>query len=297
MFTLQDVLTRAGIAPQDVNVMLHSPRDGDMLTMLPGLVRTRRHAMETYQAAHSPLAERTLSQGRPWVASFVKTGPGRAPGTSAMLFAGLYQNHGGTRTPRAEIEANEEVQWLYRSFGAFAEIARDDWTHWTWFDLRLDDALADLQGRLLIETRLTQTYVRLAENIDAPIAAIHATSTFDAGPPPWRDMVISGGLLRALPLSWAAKLREWRGIYHILDASDGARYVGAAYGADNLLGRWQQHVAGAAGITAKLRARDPLNFRFSILERLAPDLDAREVTRREQTWMTRLHTRGYGLNA
>jgi hypothetical protein len=92
-------------------------------------------------------------------------------------------------------------------------------------------------------------------------------------------------------------LREWRGVYLIVDQTDGARYVGSAYGADNLLGRWRAHVQGDQGITAKLRARNPAHFHFAILERMAPDDPAEDVIAREMTWIARLDTRRHGLNA
>ncbi|MBL4559231.1 MAG: hypothetical protein JKP98_25855 [Rhodobacteraceae bacterium] len=41
---------------------------------------------------------------------------------------------------------------------------------------------------------------------------------------------MTGLELRALPASWAPVLREWRGVYLIVDQTDGARYVGSAYG-------------------------------------------------------------------
>lgn len=297
MFTLHDVLERAGIDSKEVNVMLHSPREGDLLRFLPSLVRTRRAAMETYQASHSVNAERALSGGRPWVASFVKTGPGRHCGTSAMLFAGLYRNHGGRVVPRAEIEANPEVRWLNETFDGYHYLDDPSWTHWTWFDLVLNERLTELQGRLLIEARLTQSYVRLAENLDAPVVALHEVSVFDAPAPEWRDMHLRAGMLRALPQTWRAKLQEWRGVYLIVDESDGQRYVGSAYGADNLLGRWLAHVVGPVGVTAELKKRDPREFRFSILERVSPDMPPEGVIRLERTWMERLHTVKYGLNS
>lgn len=296
MFTLHDVLTRAGIEPSDVNVMLHSPREGDLLEHLPGLVSTRRKAMETFQAAHSKNAERALSKGRPWVASFVKTGAGRMNGSSAMLFAGLYRNPGPKQMPREDIEAHPEVLWLHHTFGSFAEILSPGWTHWTWFDLELSDQLSDLQGRLVIETRLTQSYVRLAENIDAPVLAIHQESRFESAPPSWREMTLRAGILQALPETWANRLREWRGVYLIVDESDGQRYVGSAYGEENILGRWQQHIAGEVGVTSALRRRDPKNFRFSILELTSPTAMNDDVIAVENSWKERLHSRVFGLN-
>ena len=46
-----------------------------------------------------------------------------------------------------------------------------------------------------------------------------------------------------------------------------------------------------------LRQRDPKNFRFTILQRVSPDMDAGDVIRLEGTWKERLHTRSpLGLN-
>jgi len=103
--------------------------------------------------------------------------------------------------------------------------------------------------------------------------------------------------LNRLLQNWAARLREWRGVYLITDETDGARYVGSAHGQDNLLGRWQAHVARDRGITRELARWDPANFRFSILERVSPAMAADEVITLEHDWMNRLHTRRHGLNA
>ena len=72
--------------------------------------------------------------------------------------------------------------------------------------------------------------------------------------------------------------------------------MGAAYGEENLLGRWRAHIAGDLGVTRELSKRETKNFRFSILELLAPDAATEEVVDRERRWMDRLHTIEYGLN-
>ncbi len=72
--------------------------------------------------------------------------------------------------------------------------------------------------------------------------------------------------------------------------------MGAAYGEENLLGRWRAHIAGDLGVTRELSKRETKNFRFSILELLAPDAATEEVVDRERCWMDRLHTIEYGLN-
>lgn len=287
-----DLLRLQDIAPTDVNVILHSPRHVEFAKVLPTLFHTRRAALDMYQATHSAPAERTLKQRRRFAAVFVKVSDRR------LVFAGMYENLGWQDRPWADIWAEPEAQYLSESFGVFAEDRGNDPTSLkAFFDLRLCDHLRDLIGRLVIGATLTQTYIRRAENLPAPVLAVLETGLADAPPPPWRDMVLSAAVLRALPPAWEAMLRQWRGIYLIVDSTDGARYVGSAYGDEtNLLGRWQAHVAQAIGVTAQLRLRDPVNFRFSILERVSPDLPAAEVIALEQTWMTRLHTRTFGLN-
>lgn len=292
-----DLLRLQDIAPNTVNIILHSPRHTEFAKVLPTLFHTRRAALEMYQATHSAPAERALKLGRGFAAVFVRIGPAAA-GQARMVFAGIYANHGWQDRPWADIWAEPEAQYLAQSFGVFAEDRGNDPAALkAFFDLRRTDQLQDLIGRLVIAATLTQTYVRKAENLDAPVVALLETGMADAPPPPWRDIVLSAAVLRALPAAWAAMLAQWRGIYLITDVSDGARYVGSAYGNDiNLLGRWQAHVAGQVGVTAQLRLRDPVNFRFSILERVSPDMPAAEVIALEHTWMTRLHTRTHGLN-
>ena len=67
--------------------------------------------------------------------------------------------------------------------------------------------------------------------------------------------------------------------------------------AENLLGRWLNYAASGHGGNRLLRQRDPQHFRFTILERVSPDMYAEDVIRLESTWKERLHTRApHGLN-
>lgn len=101
-----------------------------------------------------------------------------------------------------------------------------------------------------------------------------------------------------LPSSWRARLAEWRAIYLIFDESDGKAYVGSAYGQENILGRWQAYARDGHGGNRELLGRDPRTFRFTILERLAPDLLPEEAIAKERRWKSRLHSRvPFGLNA
>jgi hypothetical protein len=129
------------------------------------------------------------------------------------------------------------------------------------------------------------------------VLAILEESAFDAAMPAWEDISLSWEELRVLPTRWKSRLSEWRAIYFIFDTSDGKGYVGSAYGESNLLGRWMNYADRGHGGNVLLRKRDPNCFRFSILQRVSPDMDAADVIRLEATWKERLHTRQpFGLN-
>ena len=65
--------------------------------------------------------------------------------------------------------------------------------------------------------------------------------------------------LEVLPTRWKVAMSEWSGVYYIFDVSDTVGYA--------------------------------RSFRFSILERVSPDMSEGDVIRLEATWKDRLHTR------
>ena len=114
--------------------------------------------------------------------------------------------------------------------------------------------------------------------------------------PKWNELTLNWNELRVLPRRWCEKLSQWRGIYFILDVTDGKGYVGAAYGKDNLLGRWSNYAASGHGGNKQLRKRKPEHLRFSILQRVSPDMEQNDVIALESSWKDRLHTREFGMN-
>lgn len=99
-----------------------------------------------------------------------------------------------------------------------------------------------------------------------------------------------------LPPPWSTILAQWRGVYFVYDTKRQAGYVGSACGAENILGRWLDYARSGHGNKRELRASDPNDLRFSILQRTSPDLDLQEIVALEATWKERLHTREFGLN-
>ncbi|MFW8637042.1 hypothetical protein [Cribrihabitans pelagius] len=289
---LSTVLQSAGVALEDTAVLLHTTTLEPLRRMLPWMADRDPELFDAYQSVHSPQAEVTLS-ARNFVASFVALGNGH------MLFAGMFRKAGARRLPVEEIYQDPRFQRLADSYGASdtapeVNIARGG--NQVLFDFEPVDHLRDLRGRMQIRSVPGRRYVRLAENLDAPVAAISPAPMFAPPCPGWRDLVLTGGEVRSLPEAWARKLAAWRGIYLIVDQTDGARYVGSACGQENLLGRWREHVARDAGVTRESALRNPLQFRFSIVERVSPDMPPEDIVAIERNWMHRLDTIERGLN-
>lgn len=291
-FGFSALLDHADLRAADVTYLFHTTTLPVLRRMLPWLAAERHDLFEAYQSVHSVTAERTLAN-RPFVASFVPIGQ------DDMAFVALYRISRMEERPTATIYADPRFTELERDYGAsdtaptqnIARLASQ-----IVFDMDMMEALSDLRGRVVVGRPPGRSYARLAEKLDPPILRIEGESVLTVPPPDWRLLSLTGQELRALPTSWANRLREWRGVYLILDEADGARYVGSAYGADNLLGRWTAHARQDRGITVELARRNPLSFRFSILERVSPDMPAEDVIALERTWMERLHTIRYGLN-
>ncbi|WP_299841810.1 GIY-YIG nuclease family protein [uncultured Roseovarius sp.] len=287
------LLKAEGLDPADVSLVFHKTKLQPFRRMLPWLVRQRADLFEAYQAVHSTPAENTLKKRR-FCASFVPLDE------HLMMFVGVYCIAGFKELPTSFIYADRRYSELEETYGATdtgptANLARQ--ATQLRFDLECSGYLADFCGRLIVKSPMGRAYIRRADKLNPEISELLAEPQFEPTCPDWRELVLDGLEVRNLPESWRARLREWRGIYLIIDRAGGARYVGSAYGLENILGRWLAHVAGDVGVTRELKKRSAKDFRFSILERVSPDEVVEEVVALEHGWMNRLGTREWGLNA
>ena len=291
--TFDSLLREAGIAAGDVALCLHKPGDPAVRRAMLVMAEDRPDLFEAYQSTHSAIQEATVRK-RPVFASFVMTVTGE------LTFIGLYERHETGQLAEADITEDtvfsEMLSWVEADLVGSSNLVQRLASRIR-FDFRPLAALSDLSKRLVVADPGGRNYVRLAETTPLTIVEIKRRASVVPPMPRWDDLTLTKGELAAIPRDWALRLSEWRGIYLITDEADGARYVGAAYGEENLLGRWRAHVAGDTGVTAELHKRQTARFRFSILELLAPTAMIEEVTVREQSWITRLHTRDFGLNA
>jgi GIY-YIG catalytic domain len=290
---LHTIIGTTGIAREDIAVMLHVSDRPRLHRALPILASEHPDLFNAFQNQHGPKVEATLMK-RGHIASFVNLRG------DEYAFVGLFKVTDRVFQSMQDLDADPYRTELRERYGdvSFVELgAKTGLNGRIVFSLSPRTELEDLRGRLLVrKNQAPRQYRFLAENIDAPIIEISRESQLVPPPPDWREFVVAAGDLATLPKSWQVRLSGWRGVYLITDEKDGARYVGAAYGAENLLGRWRAHVAREKGVTVELGQRDTSSFRFSILQLLLHDANATDVQAIEANWKGRLHTRIWGLN-
>ena len=101
---------------------------------------------------------------------------------------------------------------------------------------------------------------------------------------------------------WRSRLSAVAGVYLVLASTTGAQYVGSAYGAEGIWGRWSQYAKNGHGGNALLQElvqKDeayPRAFSFSILQILPRTFTWAEVWNWEKRYKIKLGSRATGLN-
>jgi hypothetical protein len=268
--------------------MRHKPKETTLAKQFHHIAIRRPELYNAYQATQAVREERQLERAD-YLASFIGHRPGKA------LFVGLYKNHGSRSLSYKEYWSSPEKKEL-RELGAIG--FKGDRSSILEFNLSLTDFYSAWKGRLVINwPGGERSWSHWASKNKLLVDAILEEDSVEPPMPEWRQFSIFGNELRAsLWPSWQRKLSEWRGIYLIFDTSDGKGYVGSAYGAENLLGRWRVYADSGHGGNKLLKGRNPANFKFSILERVSPDMLPSDVIALETSWKSRLSTLTHGLN-
>lgn len=291
VLTINQLIEASGLDQARVLVFRHRPYEPQLNKIFDWIVAERLDLFECYQSTHAPNTEAALEKAS-HVVSFVRYKPKQA------LFVGLYELTGTNRvlTP-AECFARPLHQELM-ALGMSGSKATDNRIGLVEFGLKLTEWQAQWSGKLIVDwPGLERSWYRWLDRNVFPIAAITEESRFRVPVPNWSDIALGWHQLAILPSDWRAALSQWRGIYLIIDQSDGLQYVGSAYGAANIMQRWSDYARSGHGGNKWLRPRDANNFRFSILQRVSPDLPEAEVIALENSWKERLRSRTpFGLN-
>ncbi|MGQ0660790.1 GIY-YIG nuclease family protein [Sphingosinicella sp.] len=288
--TLNQVLRLGGIEPKEVLVFRHRPKEASLNRRFSWIAAERPDLFDCYQSTHGANTESALTRAR-YLASFIRYRPKQA------LFVGFYD----VVSHRSLTVAQCLGRPLHRelmSLGLEGMKATAGRSTVLEFKLALTEWQPAWRGRLVVGwPGLERSWYRWADRNEFPIEAIAEENLLTPAMPPWEEITLAWNELGVLPSSWRTALSHWRGIYLIIDQSDGGQYVGSAYGTENIFQRWLGYSRTGHGGNKLLRSRDPVNLRFSILQRVSPDLPEAEVVRIEATWKERLRTRApYGLN-
>ncbi len=287
MFEFNDALKRHGIAPADVLIMRHRPPETQLRRQLSWLVMERHAVFNAYQR-FQPKAEKAMQRAE-FLASFIGQNAGMA------TFVGLYRIAGQRQLAPGELADIPEYQVL-ASLGVKPSTEEVQAGH-LYFDLARSEYLAGWSGRLICKwPPPDRSWYRWANRNVLEIEALSESTCFEERMPSWDELVMTRADLEAMPKDWQAALAQWRGIYFIVDETDGKGYVGSAYGSENILGRWRDYARTGHGGNVGLRERADHPLRFSILQRVSPDMDPADVIELEASWKRRLHTRDLGLN-
>ncbi|MBK8457967.1 MAG: GIY-YIG nuclease family protein [Phyllobacteriaceae bacterium] len=289
---LNSLLESKKINPLDVIVLRHRPFESKLKRVLPWLAAERPEVFNAYQQTQSEKLEKAML-GVKYIASFIGHAPGKA------LFVGLYWIRESRRLTRDEYwkipECIELKNFDYEGYTEKEALVRP---YNYWFDLVITDFYSEWKGKLVIGWPPPErSWWRRAHRNILPVISVLEDNALVQVMPPWEEINLSWSDISILPSYWKAILSQWRGVYLIFDSHDGKSYVGSAYGASNILGRWVNYSNTGHGGNSLLRERDPRNFQFTILQRVSPDMPPDEVIKLEGTWKERLHTRQpFGLN-
>lgn len=287
MLQLNTVLAEAGIDPRTAIVARHRPFEPALRKVMPWIAAERPDLFKIYQQTHWAQLEAAMTKAQTLVAFLGHE-------AKKALFVQVFEICGAHRIDHREfweIPGNQEL----KAFG-MTGLGADDPSPLL-FDLKESAALDDWSGKLVVTwPGLERSWWRWADRNTIPVLAITEESQLVSGIPSWDQIVLDWSDLSVLPASWRAALSQWRGVYYIYDTVLERGYVGSAYGVDNILGRWANYAATGHGGNKRLRASEPFNLRFSILQRTSPDMEADQVIALEGRWKERLHSREHGLN-
>lgn len=105
-------------------------------------------------------------------------------------------------------------------------------------------------------------------------------------------------------LDWKGALENIKGVYQIIDKSNGKKYVGSAYGQFGIWSRWACYIETGHGwndeLTTLIKKKGidyaRQNFKFTLLEYRSMKTDDKVVISRESYWKNVLLSRDFGYN-
>ena len=278
---LSDILNNNGIDPKEVVLIRH--------------VMSREHFYKCYEAGfikeYTQIQSKNaqmLKKSKYWMV-FIGIN-----GTKAKLFC-MYEFKGFSPVSEHTMPSGFPFPEMYKEDANM-------------YELEESELFSDLKDRLIIDWgTATQSWYQNA-TVRKPVVAIHGQEryafegyenciyTFDK----LKEIVDDMGM-GAYEEHYKA-LSKVKGVYLIVDTTDGKQYVGAAYGDKGILGRWSAYVETKHGNNEKmikLLKKGPeryKKFQFTILKIFSDGASEKVVRDAEDLYKAKLDTINHGLN-
>ena len=230
-------------------------------------------------------------------------------GDDKTLLEGQYWNYQGKKSYKENqttigfLKLNDENLWLLFHIG---RITKDlDKLNGIGYEHEVMPEFQKFFGRLVIRFKnKSQNMIRLASSVINECEVVQILPDYydnDLFPGYDKVNLTWNELERVVKKeSWKTALQNQKGIYLIIDSSNGKMYVGSAYGESMILGRWLSYVKTGHGGNSELKkiGFDNIknNFKYSILEIFKSTTDDQEILNRESWWKNILKTREFGYN-
>lgn len=209
------------------------------------------------------------------------------------------------------IELPERSRWLFAGcYEVFGCSAKKNKNNRYMYETREIQCFSEYSGRIVVEyeKKFRQSYPNLTTIMqDLIVVELKPEKVAVSDFPGFSNVLISHRVLQAIVSqeieSWRSVLSNVKGIYAIVDKSNGKVYVGSATGEDMIWQRWSEYARTGHGGNKILRrlVREngndyPMNYQYTILEIADSHACDKDILARESFWKNTLCSRDHGYN-
>lgn len=163
------------------------------------------------------------------------------------------------------------------------------------YDLRRDDRLADLEGKLFIEWGDgVRSWVQRADRQNKAIIELRPEFK-EPEFPGFLNLIEPLSKVATFPKTWIEILKQATGVYLLTCPRTKEQYVGLAYGTEGFWHRWMDYVVTGHGGNVALKSREPSDYQISILEVAGSNMQVEDFVKMETRWKRKLQSGEMGL--
>jgi hypothetical protein len=269
------LLAQIDLRPEKIILLRHQDKRAARGRTPYELWRDDPPAFESYQSIQS-FENRPKFSRAPYWASFVATPDG------STMFVGLY----AAKYIRVLAKDTPKPHTDGFDLAGSCDI----------YDLRPDERLADLKGKVFIEWGDgTRAWVQRADNQNKPVIEVRPEFK-EPDFPGFLNFTAPLSKVEGLPKTWIENLKYTKGVYILTCPKTKEQYVGSASGEEGFWHRWKEYVTTGHGGNVALKSREYSDYQVSILEVAGSASNVDDILNMESRWKDKLQSREMGLN-